>query len=57
MKAKIVIELSEDFVAFIKEDAHITTAEELKGLLKGVWMESIHQIESGVVDLRVEVEE
>lgn len=55
MKAKVVIELSEDFVERIKEEYSLTTAEELKGLLKGVWTESIEKIEKAAT-LTVEVE-
>lgn len=56
MRAKIVIELSEEFLNFIKEESNIETSEELKGVLKGVWLENMENV-GDCAKVTIEVEE
>ncbi len=57
MKVKIILEISESCVESIKEAASITTAEELKGFFKMIWLAYAKNVNSDDAKLTVEVEE
>ena len=54
MKAKIIMEMEEDFLDFVMREGNLGSAGELKGFLLGIYTSAVDK-EKGVKSVEIEV--
>lgn len=54
MKARVIVEFEEEFIDYVMREGNITSAEELKGYIRGIYAQTVEQ-EKGIKNVTVEV--